>query len=124
VRSTINLGHDLGLTIIAEGVEDRETLEHLALLGCDLAQGYHLSRPMAAEAFTRWLDEPDQAPPATGAGHRSGSGSSTLLLLDAPGSIRGDRAEPPPKHGGVRTGPPARWAPVAPGTPARRSGRR
>ena len=55
VRSTINLGHDLGLRIIAEGVEDAPTLERLALLGCDLAQGYHLSRPMAAEAFTEWL---------------------------------------------------------------------
>ncbi len=55
VRSTINLGHDLGLKVIAEGVEDRATLERLALLGCDLAQGYHLSRPLSAEAFTRWL---------------------------------------------------------------------
>ncbi|MBV9838390.1 MAG: EAL domain-containing protein, partial [Solirubrobacterales bacterium] len=55
VRSTINLGHDLGLTIIAEGVEDRETLERLATLGCDLAQGYHLSKPMAPDAFDSWL---------------------------------------------------------------------
>ncbi|MBV9472221.1 MAG: bifunctional diguanylate cyclase/phosphodiesterase, partial [Solirubrobacterales bacterium] len=55
VRSTINLGHDLGLTIIAEGVEDRETLERLAALGCDLAQGYHLSKPMAPDAFDSWL---------------------------------------------------------------------
>ena len=55
VRSTINLGHDLGLRIIAEGVEDNATLEHLAVLGCDLAQGYHVSRPLAADAFTDWL---------------------------------------------------------------------
>jgi diguanylate cyclase (GGDEF)-like protein len=57
VRSTINLGHDLGLRIIAEGVEDAETLDRLALLGCDLAQGFHVSRPMAADAFTEWLKE-------------------------------------------------------------------
>jgi diguanylate cyclase (GGDEF)-like protein len=57
VRSTINLGHDLGLRIIAEGVEDRQTLDHLAELGCDLAQGFHLSRPMAAHAFNRWLTD-------------------------------------------------------------------
>ena len=57
VRSTINLGHDLGLRIIAEGVEDGATLERLATLGCDLAQGYHLSRPMSASAFDTWLDE-------------------------------------------------------------------
>ena len=51
VRSTINLGHDLGLRMIAEGVEDAETLERLASLGCDLAQGFHLSRPLAPDAF-------------------------------------------------------------------------
>jgi diguanylate cyclase (GGDEF)-like protein len=55
VRSTINLAHDLGLTIVAEGVEDRPTLERLRLLGCDLAQGYHLSRPLPAAAFDEWL---------------------------------------------------------------------
>jgi diguanylate cyclase (GGDEF)-like protein len=55
VRSTINLGHDLGLRVIAEGVEDAATLHELSLLGCDLAQGYHVSRPMAADAFERWL---------------------------------------------------------------------
>ncbi len=55
VRSTINLGHDLGLRIIAEGVEDGATLQRLALLGCDLAQGYHMSRPMPSDDFARWL---------------------------------------------------------------------
>ncbi len=56
VRSTINLGHDLGLRIIAEGVEDAATLQRLAGLGCDLAQGYHISRPMPGQAFRQWLD--------------------------------------------------------------------
>jgi len=66
VRSTINLGHDLGLRIIAEGVEDGATLQELSLLGCDLAQGYHLSRPMAAGTFKEWLRAatPDQPPVA------------------------------------------------------------
>jgi diguanylate cyclase (GGDEF)-like protein len=67
VRSTINLGHDLGLRVIAEGVEDGATLDELAALGCDLAQGYHVSRPMPADAFTAWLarplvDEPPAVP--------------------------------------------------------------
>jgi diguanylate cyclase (GGDEF)-like protein len=57
VRSTINLAHDLGLKITAEGVEDQPTLERLASLGCDLAQGYHLSRPMPADAFSNWMVE-------------------------------------------------------------------
>ena len=55
VRSTINLGHDLGLNVIAEGVEDSSTLEQLAVLGCDLAQGYHVSKPMPADVFNDWL---------------------------------------------------------------------
>jgi len=55
VRSTINLGHDLGLEVIGEGVEDEPTLLRLASLGCDLAQGYHISRPLSAEAFADWL---------------------------------------------------------------------
>ena len=55
VRSTINLGHDLGLKVIAEGVEDELTLKRLATLGCDLAQGYHLSRPLTPDAFTSWV---------------------------------------------------------------------
>jgi diguanylate cyclase (GGDEF)-like protein len=57
VRSTINLGHDLGLKIIAEGVEDARTMHRLADLGCDLAQGYHLSRPIAPEDFGQWVAE-------------------------------------------------------------------
>jgi diguanylate cyclase (GGDEF)-like protein len=60
VRSTINLGHDLGLKVIAEGVEDELTLKRLATLGCDLAQGYHLSRPLAPDAFGDWIA--DNAP--------------------------------------------------------------
>jgi diguanylate cyclase (GGDEF)-like protein len=57
VRSTINLGHDLGLRVIAEGVEDEETLRWLARLGCDLAQGYHMSRPLPADLFADWIAE-------------------------------------------------------------------
>jgi len=49
VRSTIELAHNLGLQLVAEGIEDQETLELLAALGCDLAQGYHLARPMQAD---------------------------------------------------------------------------
>jgi diguanylate cyclase (GGDEF)-like protein len=56
VRSTVNLGHDLGLEVVAEGVEDEYTLERLRLLGCDRIQGYHISRPLAPDAFGDWLD--------------------------------------------------------------------
>jgi EAL domain-containing protein (putative c-di-GMP-specific phosphodiesterase class I) len=53
VRSTIDLGHNLGLRVVAEGVETRQALEALAALGCDLAQGYHLGRPMPAADLER-----------------------------------------------------------------------
>jgi diguanylate cyclase (GGDEF)-like protein len=49
VRSAIDLGHNLGLTVVAEGVEDLEALEVLRDMGCDLAQGFALSRPVPAE---------------------------------------------------------------------------
>lgn len=55
VRAAIDLGHNLGLSVVAEGVEDQSTLMALAALGCDLAQGYHLARPMTAAALTDWL---------------------------------------------------------------------
>ncbi len=53
VRSTIELAHNLGLQLVAEGGEDQEMLELLAALGCDLAQGYHLARPMPADDLAR-----------------------------------------------------------------------
>jgi diguanylate cyclase (GGDEF)-like protein len=51
VRSTINLAHALRLRVVAEGIEDPETLAMLAQLGCDLAQGYHISRPQPPHAL-------------------------------------------------------------------------
>ena len=50
VRSTIELGHDLGLRIVAEGVEDSKTVDWLRDAGCDVAQGYAIARPMSADA--------------------------------------------------------------------------
>jgi diguanylate cyclase len=55
VRSLVELGHNLGLTVVAEGVEDDATLQALEEVGCDVAQGYFLARPMAADALRGWL---------------------------------------------------------------------
>ncbi|HEY5594753.1 MAG TPA: EAL domain-containing protein [Nitrospiria bacterium] len=57
VRSTIDLAHNLGLKVIAEGVENQDIWDRLSALGCDEAQGYYMARPMPAEELTRWLDE-------------------------------------------------------------------
>jgi EAL domain-containing protein (putative c-di-GMP-specific phosphodiesterase class I) len=55
VRSIVNLGHDLGMTVVAEGVEDLETYCALQALGCDHAQGFLMARPMPAEDLERWM---------------------------------------------------------------------
>lgn len=55
VRSTIDLGRNLGLKTVAEGVEDEQTLEQLVRLGCDLAQGYLMSKPLPADELMHWL---------------------------------------------------------------------
>jgi len=58
VRSVVDLGHNLGLQIVAEGVENRETWDQLAQLGCDDAQGYFLAKPMAPTELIGWLRAP------------------------------------------------------------------
>jgi diguanylate cyclase (GGDEF)-like protein len=56
VRSTIDLAHNLGLEVVAEGVESEEALALLRILDCDAAQGYHISRPLSAAALEDWLE--------------------------------------------------------------------
>jgi len=55
VRATVDLGRNLGLRVVAEGVEDLATFDRLADFGCDEAQGYYIPKPMSAIEFTRWL---------------------------------------------------------------------
>jgi diguanylate cyclase (GGDEF)-like protein len=56
VRSTIDLAHGLGMKVTAEGVETAIALALLTGMGCDMAQGYHIARPMALDAFVPFLD--------------------------------------------------------------------
>jgi len=55
VRSTIELGHSLGLKVVAEGVEDEAGMKLLQQLGCDQAQGYFISKPVSAAQLEVWL---------------------------------------------------------------------
>jgi diguanylate cyclase len=55
VRSTIDLGHNLNLKVVAEGIESRAVWDLLASMGCDFGQGYHISKPMPAADFPAWL---------------------------------------------------------------------
>lgn len=56
VTAIIDLAHQLGLSAVAEGVEDQVTLDLLRELGCDEAQGYHIARPMSGDAIPAWCD--------------------------------------------------------------------
>ncbi len=58
VRHTVALAHELGLRLVAEGVEDASTAEALRDLGCDVAQGFAIARPMPVPDFLAWLESP------------------------------------------------------------------
>lgn len=59
VRSIIDLGHNLGYKVVAEGVENGLAWDMLNELGCDIAQGFHISKPLADHHFSNWLSETD-----------------------------------------------------------------
>ena len=57
VRTAVELGHNLGMSVVAEGVEDEPTMHALTGLGCDIAQGYLLARPMTVAALEDWRQQ-------------------------------------------------------------------
>ena len=60
VEATVDLAHRLGLKVVAEGVETQAAYDELRTIGCDLAQGYLLARPLAAGAVTKWIADREQ----------------------------------------------------------------
>jgi diguanylate cyclase len=63
VHTTVDLGRNLGLRVVAEGVEDLQTLQELDALGCDAIQGYYISRPVPADDLIHWLEQQHAATP-------------------------------------------------------------
>ena len=57
VGATVDLGHNLGLKVVAEGVEDKQTWQLLKQRGCDMAQGYYMSPPQGKTQFEKWISE-------------------------------------------------------------------
>ncbi len=93
VKSTVQLAQNLGLKVVAEGVESEETWRELSALGCDEVQGYYLSPPESAEILTDWLHEHARfgtalselghrlrAPPGSAAARTASSSHSTFGL--------------------------------------------
>jgi diguanylate cyclase (GGDEF)-like protein len=72
LHATIDLAHQLGLTVVAEGVEDNAALERLAAMGCEYAQGYGIAKPMPHEQFLPWLTQ-----------HRAGDRARVVPLIAA-----------------------------------------
>jgi diguanylate cyclase (GGDEF)-like protein len=62
VRATVDLGHNLGLKVVAEGVEDQTLMDKVKGMGCDILQGYYISKPRPAEEFIAWLPQSPYAP--------------------------------------------------------------
>jgi len=62
VRSTIEMSHSLGLTVVAEGVELQRSLDLLERWNCDSVQGYLISRPLPVQAFEAWMQRPSSSP--------------------------------------------------------------
>ncbi|MDQ3871569.1 MAG: EAL domain-containing protein [Chloroflexota bacterium] len=87
VRSMVELGRSLGLRVVAEGVETRQLWDQLRALGCDVAQGFYLGRPMTAEQLTKQLAESRHAARRRtrvgAAGARDGEEASLRLVKPA-----------------------------------------
>ncbi len=57
VKAAVDLAHNLGLKIVAEGVEDEKTLNILSKMGCDYAQGYYMAKPMPCDDLIKWMQD-------------------------------------------------------------------
>lgn len=64
IKSIVDLGHNLGLRATAEGVEDQQTMDYLKEIGCDLAQGYLVARPMPGDQALAWAKQYQAVRPA------------------------------------------------------------
>jgi EAL domain-containing protein (putative c-di-GMP-specific phosphodiesterase class I) len=72
VRTSIELGHNLGLEVVAEGVESAEVLQRLSEARCDAAQGLHVSPPLSAEELASWMRDSAWAAAESAPHRRSG----------------------------------------------------
>jgi diguanylate cyclase (GGDEF)-like protein/PAS domain S-box-containing protein len=77
VQSVIDLAHNLGLKTVAEGIEDQATLEQLSDLGCNLGQGYHLGRPIPADALNTLLHATARFSPSRNSDEGQGQGQDS-----------------------------------------------
>ncbi len=84
VRSTVELGHNLGLSVVAEGVETVDVFDRLAEFGCDIAQGFGISRPLPSDSFEKWLIQFGHQPVPVLGDQRSPQASVVGKVVDSP----------------------------------------
>ncbi len=101
-KSTIALSHALGVPMVAEGVEDQITCDVLAGFGCDIAQGYHLARPMPAAQLAHWLEQRTTLARGSCSSWQVSAASTCRAWMLPPAAASGPRAG--------RAGPPGRPA--------------
>jgi diguanylate cyclase (GGDEF)-like protein len=88
VRNTIDLAHQLGVKVVAQGVESDLVRTELQALGCDIGQGFLLGRPMPADRFADWLREREHVPRPRGVpGHRDARPDSQPAVTDSGGRL-------------------------------------
>ena len=92
IRAVTELGHTLGLTVVAEGVETAEQLAHVRAASCDAAQGYLLARPMPEAAARQYLEGsgPDKVAlqPASIRAGREANAGVTMIAVTPAGRLR------------------------------------
>ena len=95
VRTTVDLAHQLGVKVVAEGIESEAVRSELQALGCDFGQGFLLGRPMAPAAFADWLRQRDHSrrPISAQAGTRRPRVGRPYRPVAAPGHRSGGRAD-------------------------------
>lgn len=80
VKSAMDLGHNLGLSMVAEGVEDEATLDALRALGIDIVQGFHMGKPMPENRIRQWIEHRAGTPGSDLSGAPTGTGTSIEIL--------------------------------------------
>ena len=105
VKSTIDLGRNLGLQVVAEGVESEEIWNHLAELDCDYIQGYYLSRPLPAEELSVWLKKFDRGEIKIPAPSSNGHGADAPASPSDQKSVSVAGGPTPPLHHAPPAGP-------------------
>jgi len=131
VGTTIDLAHQLGARVVAEGVESEAVNSELGSLECDIGQGFHLGRPMPAAAFTEWMRDPAtrvphraaaarhagrpaaQAPEADDTGQAGQAGKPGKTAQAGPRGLASGTAARRAARAVQRAVPPVGWGPLA-----------